>query len=249
MNLGWAGFAAAAIALCGANLLAFAHEDGALGPSDRVPIASTLAPRVDDAQALQAPTVDTSRARPENDGMAFEMNPTSSRADRLLVIRSAVTVREHRAIAAMTKVAIDEDGYVAAALIQGLSDLATDAPLAERERATGALVQHLRDARAKAGTEGLAKGNVSLLIDALADTGSATAVTALIEALDSVALDLHQETRIVEALTALGDERGIPAIERFSIRIASISSGEPFAVELRSEALAAATIALARLRG
>lgn len=166
-------------------------------------------------------------------------------------IEDAVRLRDTRTdtLTALAAVPLDQDGYVAAAAIRALGNLATEATPAGKDLALRTLTTHLAEERERATGDTLARGNVSLLIDALADTGSPAAVSALCAALDAESLPLHQETRIVEALTALGDPSGLRAVESFRARIESEHPQDPASIELRSEALLAATRAKASLGG
>ena len=66
----------------------------------------------------------------------------------------------------------------------------------------------------------------------------------------SATLPLHVETRVVGALSALGDHHGSDAVERFLARVNALpEEDDAFAAELRAEAQAAAKEAVARLRG
>ena len=68
--------------------------------------------------------------------------------------------------------------------------------------------------------------------------------------LDLPTLPLHVETRVVGALSALGDHHGSDAVERFLARVNALpEEDDAFAAELRAEAQAAAKEAVARLRG
>jgi hypothetical protein len=166
-------------------------------------------------------------------------------------IDDAVTRRDARleTLSALAAVPLDQDGYVAAAAIRALGDLATEADSTGKALALRTLTTHLARERQRAATDTLARGNVSLLVDALADTGDPAAVAALGEALDTGSLPLHQETRVVEALTALGDPNGLRAIERFRSRLERESPRDPAEVELHREALAAAAHARISLGG
>ena len=166
-------------------------------------------------------------------------------------IEDAVRLRDARleTLTALAAVPLDEDGYVAAAAIRALGNLATEAAPAGKELALRTLTTHLARERQRASTDTLARGNVSLLVDALADTGSPTAVASLSEALDAGSLPLHQETRIVEALTALGDPSGLRAVERFRARLERELPQDPSSLELHREASGAVDRARASLGG
>lgn len=162
-------------------------------------------------------------------------------------IEDAVRRRDTRVetLSALAAIPLDRDGYVAAAAIRALGDLATEAAPDERAVALRALTHHLEVEQRRAPTDQLSRGNVSLLVDALADSGSPSAVAALASTLDAETLPLHQEIRVVEALTALGDPGALPAIERFQARVQSQTRLEATADELQAEALGAVSRAKA----
>jgi hypothetical protein len=167
----------------------------------------------------------------------------SCRARRLEAIEHVVAARSVDAIALLGSVDIASDGYVAAAAIRALGDLATTAPKAERGVAVGTLASWLTKSQAL-GEAGY--GNVSLIVDALADSGALDAVAPLSRALDSEHLPLHLETRTVQALTAIGDPSSIGAVQRFGDRLDVMGAGPtPFDVELRAEARGAVLAYLA----
>jgi hypothetical protein len=141
---------------------------------------------------------------------------------------------------------LDADPEAAAPLVRTIGHLAALAPARDRDRAASTLAQWLDEQRREPTT--FAKGNVSLLVDALADTGSLAAVDPLVRLLDAGTLAIHQATRAVEALAALGDGRAREAIVRFASRIDGFAIDEELpGDELRSDAREATRRALASL--
>jgi hypothetical protein len=198
--------------------------------------------------AAKAPPPVPQRPAPtEVDALATALRSdcaTGCRSRRLDTIEAAVATRSFGAIPWLSAVDISGDGYVAAAAIRALGNLATDAPKAERALAVGALAGWLTKVRAL-GEEGL--GNVSLIVDALGDTGALEAVDPLVSALDSGTLPIYIETRIVESLAAIGAPSALGAIQRFAARLEALGEAStPFDAELRAEARAAALAYLAR---
>ncbi|MBK8212769.1 MAG: hypothetical protein IPK71_03390 [Myxococcales bacterium] len=141
---------------------------------------------------------------------------------------------------------LDADPEASGPLIRTIGHLAALAPAREKDRAATTLAKWLDEQTRETST--FARGNVSLLVDALADTGSLTAVEPLVRLLDTGSLAIHLATRTVEALTALGDGRARDAIVRFANRIDAfvIDEGLP-SDELRAEAREATRRALESL--
>ena len=141
---------------------------------------------------------------------------------------------------------LDADPEASGPLIRTIGHLAALAPAREKDRAATTLAKWLDEQTRETST--FARGNVSLLVDALADTGSLTAVEPLVRLLDTGSLAIHLATRTVEALTALGDGRAREAIVRFANRLDAfvIDEGLP-SDELRVEAREATRRALESL--
>jgi len=85
-----------------------------------------------------------------------------------------------------------------------------------------------------------ARGNVSVLVDALGDLGGRDAAVTLASALDQDALPLHVETLAVQRLDALGYRETEPAVERYAARVAALPTTDGIDDLLRQEALAVA---------
>lgn len=183
-------------------------------------------------------------------GNANASSSSSSNAIRttLAQIEAAVDANDTPALAWLTKRNLDSDPETTSVTIRAVGHLAASARRDDKDAAARTLGRWLREETGKEGT--FARGNVSLLTDALADCGSTEAVAPLVSALDASTLPLHAETRMVEALAALGDPRSANAIERFAARVDGlpIPSDDTFAAELHHEAQVAARQAVARLR-
>lgn len=92
-----------------------------------------------------------------------------------------------------------------------------------------------------------ARGNVSVLVDALGQIGGADAVDALVAALDAHQIPLHVQTLAVDNLALLGDRRAAGAIARFLARVNALPPPvEELDGELRDEAIASANTASQR---
>jgi hypothetical protein len=174
--------------------------------------------------------------------------PPNATRTRLERIEAAVEANDTSALVWLRGVNLDAEPQQTSVVIRAVGHLAATASRDEREASARTLARWLTEERAKDTT--FARGNVSLLVDALADSGSLEAVPSLIAALDSKSLPLHVETRVVGALSALGDHHGSDAVERFLARVNALpEADDAFAAELRAEAQAAAKEAVARLRG
>lgn len=158
-------------------------------------------------------------------------------------IEGAAERRDTSKLAGLLSRRLDADPEASGPLIRTIGHLAALAPGREKDRAATTLARWLDEQTRETST--FARGNVSLLVDALADTGSLTAVEPLVRLLDTGSLAIHLATRTVEALAALGDGRAREAIVRFSNRIDAfvIDEGLP-SDELRAEAREATRRAL-----
>ncbi|MEZ4261864.1 MAG: hypothetical protein R3B36_22475 [Polyangiaceae bacterium] len=140
----------------------------------------------------------------------------------------------------------DRDPYVTSVAVRAIAHIAAAAPSVERDGAARTLGRWLGDASRK--QDAASRGHASLLVDALADTGSRDAVAPLAALLDRADVPLHVRVRAVESLSALGDARGRPAVERFSAALAALEpSDDALDQELREEATRAVARALERL--
>jgi hypothetical protein len=139
---------------------------------------------------------------------------------------------------------LTKDGHVAAAAIDAVGKLAADAPEPAKKEAVRQLADWLRQ-ESKRGTND-AKGNVSILVDSLADTGSDEAIEPLVEALDSASYPLHIETRIVQSLERLDAKSAAPSVERFAARVGKLTPADDMEKALAKEAIDEANAALAK---
>jgi hypothetical protein len=184
------------------------------------PVTTATAPT-----PVTAPTTVASTAAPPYD-------PFAHRAE----IEAALARNDVTALPALQQIDLTRDGYVAAAAIDAVGKLAALAPNKEKRDAVATLARWLQQESKR--KESDARGNVSILVDALEDTKSPDAIAPLVAALDSATHPLHVETRIVEALKSLGDKSG--AIQRFAKRVAAMQPQDDFEKALVAEALEAA---------
>jgi hypothetical protein len=195
-----------------------------------------------EARAEAGPkTTDTPEALPE--AKPGVENPTWALVRE---IEGAAERSDTSKLAGLLSRRLDADPEASAPLIRTIGHLAALAPAREKDRAATTLAKWLDEQTRESST--FARGNVSLLVDALADTGSLTAVEPLVRLLDTGSLAIHLATRTVEALTALGDGRARGAIVRFANRVDAfvIDEGLP-SDELRAEAREATRRALESL--
>jgi len=176
-----------------------------------------------------------------------ESNPTENETlVRVRELETAMDLGDTSALPRLRARSLRDDPEVAAPLIRAIGHLAGMAPSEEKRASAETLAGWLSHEMAEGSS--FARGNVSLLLDALADTGSPSAVLPLVRALDAGTLPLHQATKAVEALGALGDPRGAEAVTRFE---QALDRAPPDSADskdaLRDEARAAARLALAQL--
>lgn len=211
------------------------------------PVSSgtALAPRpVDDDEPRDEPG-----PKPTTGAVAREDGAHDSNDPTFVFVRELEGAAERgdtSKLAGLLSRRLDADPEASAPLIRTIGHLAALAPAREKDRAATTLAKWLDEQTRE--TTVFARGNVSLLVDALADTGSLTAVEPLVRLLDTGSLAIHQATRAVEALAALGDGRAREAIVRFANRIDAIVVDEGLpGDELRGEAKEATRRALEAL--
>jgi len=195
----------------------------------------------------EAPAPHTTSIAPSHHEPPFAPGePTASENETLARVReieAAVAREDTRQLPRLRARALRDDPEAAAPLVRAVGYLAALAPAEEKRAAAETLGRWLAEEMAEDST--FARGNVSLLLDALADTGSQSAVLPLVRALDAGTLPLHQATKAVEALGALGDPRGAEAVARFAAGLeAPTAALDP---ALRDEARAAARATLSQL--
>ena len=165
--------------------------------------------------------------------------------DRIAHIAALAERRDVAALPWLQQSVLAEQPDLAPTIVLTVAKLAALAPDVQRDAAAHRLGEWLR---AESGREGRdARGNVALLVEALAITGSPEGVDALTVALDAQRLPLHVETLAVQGLFELGDPRALPAVRRWSERVAELPRGNGLEQALRSEAQLAAQATLASL--
>ncbi len=160
-------------------------------------------------------------------------------------IESALARKDISALPVLEVVDLTKNGYVAASAISAVATLAPLAPEADRLRAIATLARWLSQENARKTPD--ARGNVSILVDALGDTKSKEAAAPLIATLDVGDQPIHLETRIVQVLGQLGDKSAEASVQRWVTRVAAKTAADDYERELIREALAAGAATLAAL--
>jgi hypothetical protein len=159
-------------------------------------------------------------------------------------IEAAIMAKDPSALPAIEKVDLTKDAHVAAAAIDAVGKLAATAPEPAKKEAVRTLSDWLRQESKRETND--AKGNVSILVDSLADTGSDEAIKPLVDALDSARYPLHIETRIVQSLERLDAKTAAPSVERFAARVSKLAPIDEMEKALAKEAIDEANAALAK---
>lgn len=234
------GALVAALALL---VLATRNEPATTVPTIEVPkpAPSPVVPTTTVTVAVVTPPPTVSAQPSTIDGAVDAADdPLARRAE----IEAALARKDVSALEKIQKTDITKNGYEAAAAIDAVGKLSALAPEPAKKAGVKALEQWLKQETARKAPESL--GNISILVDALADTKSMDAVGPLVAALDAANQPIHIETRIVEALTELDDRTAAPSVARFAARTRPLSPTDEMEKALVAEALAAADAALAK---
>ncbi|MGZ3478259.1 MAG: hypothetical protein ACXVCJ_27425 [Polyangiales bacterium] len=225
----------------GAGALIFATRDDDKKPAPIEPLTSVAT-----AVTTNAPPPPMPVAAAATDAASPTASATEKTADALSRegIEAAVMAKDPSALPSIEKVDLTKDGHVAAAAIDAVGKLAAMAPEPAKKEAVRTLADWLRQ-ESKRGTND-AKGNVSILVDSLADTGSDEAIKPLVDALDSASYPLHIETRIVQSLERLDAKSAAPSVERFAARVGKLAPTDEMEKALAKEAVDEANAALAK---
>jgi hypothetical protein len=159
-------------------------------------------------------------------------------AARIEAIESAVTAHAIETLPVLERVKLPGDPEAAPTIIHAVAVLGHEARGGDQARAAGVLGTWLGDESRREGSD--ARGNVSVIVDALGDLGGPDAVRALGVALDQGNIPLHVQTLAVQRLVALGDPDAQAAIDRYAARVAALPPADGIDEELRMEALAVA---------
>jgi hypothetical protein len=212
-------------------------------PSVAQPAAAPPAGVVTAAPANVSPT---SAQTAELRSSTLQALRSDSAGDRIDAVRA---VRDRHAVELLPDLlALDpaSDPDLAPTLISTSADLANqpEASAAQRTAAASRLADWLKSESQREGAD--ARGNQSVLVEALGKLNTPESVAALGHALDSNQLPVHVASLAAEGLAQIGDPTARPAIERFRTRLSEQPAADSFSQELRSEALATADRALAQ---
>ena len=193
------------------------------------------------ATAAATTSIATATATAPSDAVAHLRDALtwSDDAARIDAIDAAIASGATETLPVLERVVLAGDPEAAPTVIHGVAVLGAKAGAGDRRVAAQTLSQWLRDESGREGAD--ARGNVSVLVDALGDLGGADAADALAGALDRATLPLHVETLAAQRLTQLGGPSARDAITRFSARVAALPPTQGIDETLRVEALALAT--------
>jgi hypothetical protein len=244
----------ATIGIAGAAAL-LATRIGGGRPRDAHPVAPlrdeqqpapVAASTTTEPQAPPPPSPPRSTSPPPDDRAAALRDALTWTDDaaRIDAIESAMTAGAVETLPVLEGVDLPRDPEAAPTIIHAVAVLGREARGGEQVRAAVQLGAWLGEESRREGAD--ARGNVSVIVDALGDLGGRDAVRALGAALDQDALPLHVQTLAVQRLVALGDPEAQPAIARYAARVAVLPPADGIDESLREEALAVAAGGLQR---
>jgi hypothetical protein len=168
------------------------------------------------------------------------LQSTDDRA-RIDAVESTIAAKAIETLPLLEATRLPADPVAAPTIIRAVALIGREANADERRRAAETLGAWLDSERQRDGVD--ARGNVSVLVDALGDLGGRDGARALATALDTGGLPLHVETLAAQRLAALGDADAAPALARHAARVAALPKAEGIDELLRTEALAVAAFA------
>jgi hypothetical protein len=158
------------------------------------------------------------------------------REARIEAVRSAIADGAAETLPVLEATDLAGDPETAPTVIHAVAALGHQAGRREHADAARTLGAWLGAEQLREGAD--ARGNVSVLVDALGDLGGRDAAVALASALDSSDLPLHVQTLAVERLVAMGYGETQPAFAGYAARVAALPPTDGFDELLRQEALA-----------
>jgi hypothetical protein len=225
------------------------HSTPGDAPRERSEAVQAVTPREPSSQpsAAQPATSAVAPAEQSADLRASTLQALASdnAGDRIDAIRA---VRSRHAVELLPDLlALDpaHDPDLAPTLISASADLANQAGDAQRGAAAARLAAWLSAETQRSQTAADARGNQSLLVEALGRLNTHESVAALSSVVESQQVPVHVATLAAEGLARIGDASARPAVERFRARLAQQPAADSFARELQTEALATADRALA----
>jgi hypothetical protein len=219
------------------------------GPSERPDAVHTVLPREPSSQPSAAKPTPSPAAPPEQAAAlrtsTLHALASDNAGDRIDAVRA---VRDRHAIELLPDLlALDpaRDPDLAPTLISASADLANQAGDVQRSAAAARLAVWLTAETQRSQTEADARGNQSVLVEALGRLNTHESVAALSQVVESELVPVHVATLAAESLARIGDASARPAVERFRARLAQQPAADDFGRELQTEALATADRALA----
>jgi hypothetical protein len=205
-------------------------------------------PSVQQAPTASATTPRTAPAQPvqHRDPRAElrEALASDNAGTRIDALRTAAELRTVQALPDLLALDITRDPEVAPTVFQVTGRLAQHADPSQRGAAVSQLSRWLQSESAREGAD--ARGNVSVLVETLADFQAPEAESALIEVLQNGKQPLHVQTLAVEGLAKLGTPAAQAALTQFRTQLGQ-TERKGFELELQREAEQVADRALARL--
>ncbi|MEO6577038.1 MAG: hypothetical protein ABIP89_24530 [Polyangiaceae bacterium] len=250
------GLGLAALALIGAVAGArfFAHDEqakpavGAAAPvRGEAPIAEVDHAKLASPESAQAAIPSPAPAAASVDPVVAmrEALAWPDDAARIEAVETAMNNGAVETLPALEAADLRADPEGAPTIILAVAHLGAMTTGEDSRRAERTLGRWLNEESVRDGAD--ARGNVSVLVDALGEIGGADAVDALVAALDAHQIPLHVQTLAVDNLTQLGDRRAAGAVARFLARVNALPPPvEEIDGELRDEAIASANVASQR---
>ena len=164
--------------------------------------------------------------------------------ERIDALRTLAELRRVEALPELIALDVARDPEVAPTIFQVTGRLAQHADPSQRTAAVSQLSRWLESESTREGAD--ARGNVSVLVETLADFQAPEAERSLINVLQSDQQPLHVKTLAVEGLGKLGTAAAQAALTQFRAQLGE-TQRQGFELELQREAEQAADRALARL--
>jgi hypothetical protein len=175
-------------------------------------------------------------------GLASENSGT-----RIEALRKLVEQRTLNALPELLTRDLAQDPEVAPTLVEVTVQLAQRASAQARSEVASQLTRWLHTELARSGEQSdAARGNISVLVEALGSVDDPAASAGLIEVLQNEQLPLHVQTLAVQGLSRLHAPEARAALEQFRTRLGQTERAG-FELELQQEAQAATDRVLAQL--
>jgi hypothetical protein len=166
-------------------------------------------------------------------------------ATRIQALRDARDEAQVELLPHLLQFDLSSDPELAPTLIASVASLARASDPEARSGAARRLGEWLRSEAQRDTAD--ARGNLAMLVEALAQLDSRDATAALAETLERDRLPVHMATLAVQGLGRSGDSAARVALQHFSDALAQAPAATGFERELHDEAERAADQALVRL--